>query len=1005
MVGLKNMKDKALVGLKNWEKTISKEELPHLHKLIRNLNEDLKDNLTIMISGEFNAGKSTFINALLGEKVLTTDITPATAIITKLTYGAEKKVIAHYIDDSKKEYELSWVEQLTAEREGAGEEIRSRLAYVEYQLPNELLKMYTLIDSPGLTALHEHHSKVTESFMNRADIAIWLFNSLSVGTATELNWLKKMHSLEVPIYGVVNAIDRIDDEDLDAFLEYNVRRLQPYIKKLYGVSARDILDGKLNNDLEKIEWGNGQALEELFLHFNPVQLRKMEGFYRKLKVLLEVHYDFSKKKKASLEFVKDIFKFKNLQHSNYPELKEKVNILTKAQNHYESIIIDWEKLIKEKSNMENISEHIILNLKNRNELMNEWECNIKPVIEKSKKEYEELIERRNELVNLFEEIDTDWQSLKSSYVVGIQKTYLMQQEKKYNTTSIEWNQKKQVFLKNYSIAEKLVIAFNKELKKAINKEISAYQKEVTTHSRELKEYQILINREFIETNILAVKELQKDIQNTENLCNQILLYFKTEVPALTELSSYQQMKSLFNQFEKLYSDFDYMSFFKEFESFISYEPPLKVIESSLSIKSIPSRVFKRNALVDLPLSTVTDSPLPVVSPEPLSKKERLITEKKHTFSLGNIGLILLAIVMIIYANVSEDENEIPSETSIFDFVTSESEYSLAGIEPESGSESVENIYESEEVEKIADSIDEVGETVVEEPVIKEQSYLADSGSIQNFISTYRTDYEEALNAESFLNANKYINTEKPIYNEMLAYISSIKEEGLVFDFLSSSVTHVEEINLNRYSVMAKEEFYLSDNDDGSESYNERSKEYILEVTSDNAFLINDIITVDKSTEIIKEPVEEIIEETAAEPEEEYVYDEETSSLVTPEEVSQMMEQYYIDLELAFNDNGFSYIENYYAYDGEEYGPTAAYIAKAHKKNMVMKNHYISVENVEVYDDNHYLATLSLEDEYHYQDGDGDIKKIQADYLIRVTSDGEMKIEEIPSVEILEKIEF
>ncbi|WKA57805.1 dynamin family protein [Planococcus shenhongbingii] len=96
------MEDKALVGLENREETKAKEKSRHLHKSAKNLKEDLEDNLMIMISGEFNAGKSIFINALLGEKVLTTDITPATAIITKLTYGAEKKIIAQYIDDSKK---------------------------------------------------------------------------------------------------------------------------------------------------------------------------------------------------------------------------------------------------------------------------------------------------------------------------------------------------------------------------------------------------------------------------------------------------------------------------------------------------------------------------------------------------------------------------------------------------------------------------------------------------------------------------------------------------------------------------------------------------------------------------------------------------------------------------------------------------------------------------------------------------------------------------------------
>jgi hypothetical protein len=170
----------------------------------------------------------------------------------------------------------------------------------------------------------------------------------------------------------------------------------------------------------------------------------------------------------------------------------------------------------------------------------------------------------------------------------------------------------------------------------------------------------------------------------------------------------------------------------------------------------------------------------------------------------------------------------------------------------------------------------------------------------------------------------------------------------------------------------------------------------LSVTGDNSFLIEDIITQDQVVEIIQSSVVEV---------EESDFDYETISLISTSEVSQMMSNYYSDLELAFNDYGFSYIADYYDVDGEEYAPTEAYISKAINENMEMLNHELIIESVEVYDDNHYLVTIYVQDEYHYQDKVGDIKEVQAEYLIEVTPESELKIEKLLNLDILMETEI
>ncbi|WP_135449371.1 dynamin family protein [Planococcus citreus] len=339
-------KERIIKGMNKWILLNDKDHYADFHKKLNSIKEDFEDRLMIMVSGEFNAGKSTFINAILGEELLTVDITPATAMITKLTYGDQKRVIAHYTNGSQEEFDWSWIENLTAEREGEGECIRQQLSYVEYQLPSDFLKKFTLIDSPGLTALHSHHTAVTERFMKRNEVGIWLFNAMSVGTASELEWLKKMRALNIPTYGVVNAIDRLDEEeDLDQFLEYNERRLYPLINKLYGVSAQEILKGKMERNAELLDWGNAQAIDELLKDIGSVEERKIDSFYRKLVPVLEEFREIHKGVKSSLLFVGDSQSYRIFNEISYPSFLKEQKAYEKSLRQVEKERAAWSDLL------------------------------------------------------------------------------------------------------------------------------------------------------------------------------------------------------------------------------------------------------------------------------------------------------------------------------------------------------------------------------------------------------------------------------------------------------------------------------------------------------------------------------------------------------------------------------------------------------------------------------------------------------------------------------------
>ena len=73
--------------------------------------------------------------------------------------------------------------------------------------------------------------------------------------------------------------------------------------------------------------------------------------------------------------------------------------------------------------------------------------------------------------------------------------------------------------------------------------------------------------------------------------------------------------------------------------------------------------------------------------------------------------------------------------------------------------------------------------------------------------------------------------------------------------------------------------------------------------------------------------------------------------------------------------------------------------------MSMNNLEMQIESVTQVDDQHYLTTIVVTDEYSYQDGTSDRKRIGAQYKVRVTNTGDLVITENPPVQILEEIEL
>mgnify|MGYP000370440641 FL=1 len=154
-----------------------------LDKLISHTSEPL----ILVVMGSFSTGKSSFINALLGEEIAAVEEKPTTAVVTKFCYGQQDKLLLHFRDGKVQSATPQEFTRMTAvNNEEKLNEVHEKLDYVERQMPLEILKQVSIIDSPGLNDLKEKRSEATERFVSKADTVLWMFSVVQLATREEM---------------------------------------------------------------------------------------------------------------------------------------------------------------------------------------------------------------------------------------------------------------------------------------------------------------------------------------------------------------------------------------------------------------------------------------------------------------------------------------------------------------------------------------------------------------------------------------------------------------------------------------------------------------------------------------------------------------------------------------------------------------------------------------------------------------------------------------------------
>lgn len=206
-----------------------------------------RDRLRVSIVGEFKAGKSSLINAILRGDVCYVDEFEATTIGATYTDGAPEGALVEFEDGHAELWSLAVFLERCALKQTQG--IEGVTMTLRTGLP------FDIADSPGLGSVTEGQDARAEAEIRQTDLLLWAVDSNDAGSAREGAFIQRARKIGLPILVVLTKSDAIPPEDVDALVEY--------VSEETGVPAIDVIAVSALKHLAGRDDGVSELLEKL----------------------------------------------------------------------------------------------------------------------------------------------------------------------------------------------------------------------------------------------------------------------------------------------------------------------------------------------------------------------------------------------------------------------------------------------------------------------------------------------------------------------------------------------------------------------------------------------------------------------------------------------------------------------------------------------------------------------------------------------------------------------
>ena len=332
---------------------------------LRKASTNLKQGVfRLLVLGDMKRGKSTFLNALIGENILPSDVNPCTAILTVLRYGEQKKVTVYFDNDEPEEidfkvfktrYTIDPAEAKRLEQEKKLAFPHVSHAIVEYPL-SLLEKGIEIVDSPGLNDT-EARNELSLGYINNCHAILFVLSATQPCTLGERRYLENyIKDRGVTVFFLLNAWDRVkeslidpDDTEELAEAEFKLHRVfKSNLEEYCQIEGRDLYDERVFPvcslmALRKRIKDTNASLEGTGF---PIFLGALNKFLTQERAIAELRQAKTLSKQTHTRLREAVGRRIPLLESDIDELKEKIASVAPEFELLNEICADFQQEIK-----------------------------------------------------------------------------------------------------------------------------------------------------------------------------------------------------------------------------------------------------------------------------------------------------------------------------------------------------------------------------------------------------------------------------------------------------------------------------------------------------------------------------------------------------------------------------------------------------------------------------------------------------------------------------------
>lgn len=226
--------------------------------------------------GQFKRGKSTLLDALVGEPILPTGIVPVTAVPTVVRFGQRRTARVRRRHGDWLSINPEDLREYVSEERNP--ENAKEIDGVEVYVPSPLLATgMCLVDTPGLGSVFAANTAATKAFIPHIDAAVVVVGADPPIAGEELALVEAVSQHVTNILVVINKADRVTPEELSTAAAFTAKmlraRLQNHIDSVYAVSAIE----RLEQRGPQREWGKFLGALKRFINESGGELSRRAG--------------------------------------------------------------------------------------------------------------------------------------------------------------------------------------------------------------------------------------------------------------------------------------------------------------------------------------------------------------------------------------------------------------------------------------------------------------------------------------------------------------------------------------------------------------------------------------------------------------------------------------------------------------------------------------------------------------------------------------------------------